>query len=98
MFPRGKRLARKHFKALGSGKRFSSAHFSVVVPREATGYAVVVSRKTAKLSTARHLLKRRVLAALRGLDLPPSLVVFPKNSAIALTFAEIEAELATLLA
>ncbi|MDO8624319.1 MAG: ribonuclease P protein component [bacterium] len=97
MFPRRKRLTREDFIRLSREKRFHSRHFSLIISPKVSGYAVVVSKKTAKLSTARHLLKRRVLAALRSLPLPPAVVVFAKDSATALSFAEIKTELATLL-
>lgn len=73
-------------------------HFLVVVPRHGRGYAAVVSKKTAALATKRHLLKRRILAALRTLALPGALVVFAKEGAPALSYADIRQELATLLA
>jgi len=97
MFPQHKRLKREDFTHIARGRRLHSPHFSVVVSPHLKGYAVVVSKKTAHLSVARHLLKRRVLAALRALPLPPALVVFTKDSATTLTFKEIKAELATLL-
>ncbi|OGG43159.1 hypothetical protein A2841_01635 [Candidatus Kaiserbacteria bacterium RIFCSPHIGHO2_01_FULL_48_10] len=97
MFPRRKRLQRADFARLARGKRLNSRHFSVTVSPHVVGYAVVVSTKTARLASARHLLKRRVLAALRALPLPASVVVFAKESATNLSFAEIKTELATLL-
>lgn len=99
MFPRRKRLPRSAFpKALALGKRASSAHFLIFLPREAKGYAVVVPKKVARLSVARHALKRRVLAALRSLPtLPDGLIVFPKASAGSVSYQEVRQELAELL-
>lgn len=94
MFPKGKRLPRAAFAGLTRGKRFNSAHFSYALPHQGVGYAVVISKKAAPRSVDRHLMKRRVLAALRRLPaLPPGLVIFPKASALTLTSAEILAEL-----
>jgi ribonuclease P protein component len=98
MFSKRKRLARGDFNVAKTGRKIHGKHFLIVIPHEAKGYAVVVSKKTAKLSTERHLLKRRVLAALRSLPLPPGLVVFTKDSALELSFSDIKTELATLLA
>jgi ribonuclease P protein component len=97
MFGRRKRLARSDFATLSRGRRLHSTHFSVVIPHEGRGYAVVVSKKTARLSVDRHRLKRQVLAVLGSLTLPPSLVVFAKDSALGLSFGDIKTELATLL-
>lgn len=84
--------------ALSSGKRLSSAHFTVVLPKEASGYAVIVSKKTARLSVTRHRIKRRVLAALRALPLPPAILIFPKPSVQDMEHQQIKTELAGLLA
>lgn len=42
-------------------------------------------------------MRRRVMAALRGLPLPASLVLFPKASILELSPAELKQELAALL-
>ncbi|TAK57686.1 MAG: ribonuclease P protein component [Bacteroidetes bacterium] len=98
MFPRRKRIAREAFPtALKSGRRFSSPHFSIVISNEASGYAVIVPKKVARLAVTRHRIKRRVLAALRSLPLPPSLIVFPKTSVNSVSYQEVQRELATLL-
>ncbi|MBI2409920.1 ribonuclease P protein component [Candidatus Kaiserbacteria bacterium] len=99
MFPRSQRLSRTAFpKAIKGALRLSSAHFQVIVPRGATGYAVIVPKKTARLSVTRHRLKRRVLGALRALSaLPPSLLIYPKASVLDMTASEIRAELIGLL-
>lgn len=82
--------------ALSSGKRLSSAHFTAVVPT-VRGYAVVIPKKVARLSVARHQTKRRVLEALRTLPLPKGLIIFPKASAQNLDFTHTQEELANLL-
>ncbi|MBI3572252.1 ribonuclease P protein component [Candidatus Kaiserbacteria bacterium] len=100
MFPRSQRLARSGFSSAiaASGRRASSAHFSLVVPAgNLHGYAVVIPKKVARFSVTRHRLKRRVLSVLRALPLPPALIVFPKVSTLALSSEEIKAELASLL-
>jgi len=98
VFTRRKRLSREAFPTvLRGGRRVSSAHFTLVASREADGYAVVVSKKAARLSVTRHKLKRRALAALRTLPLPRSLIVMPKSSAAELSYAETQEELGGLL-
>ena len=98
MFPRRKRLARWVFPTtLKIGKRLSSPHFTAILSKEAKGYAVVVSKKVARLSVTRHRIKRRVLAALRTLPLPPALIIFPKASVSSVSYEDIRAELKNLL-
>ncbi|MHB8710300.1 MAG: ribonuclease P protein component [Minisyncoccota bacterium] len=98
MFPRRERLPRALFpSALKAGRRFSSANFTAILPYDATGYAVVVSKKVARLSVTRHRIKRRVLEALRTLSIPKSLILFPKTSALQLDRQHIQGELADLL-
>lgn len=98
VFPKAQRLPRASFGALARGRRLSSPHFSLVSSGEALGYAVVVAKKGLPLATDRHLLKRRVLGVLRSLpELPRSLVVYPKPSALSLSAGELRAELAALV-
>ncbi len=96
--PRSSRLSRSSFAEVGKrGKRLSSAHFSLTLSSTTPGYAVVVSKKVAKLAVARHKLKRKVTAALSSLTLPPGLIVYPKVSAGTLSVAEIKKELSSVL-
>ena len=75
-----------------------SEHFSLSIPREGSGYAVVVPKKLEKRAVGRHLLKRRVLSALKSYEsLPSALVIFPKQEAFSLTYRQIKEELDTLL-
>jgi len=98
VFARTKRLPRAAFPAaLLKGRRVSSEHFTVVFPETVQGYAVVISKKTARLSVTRHRIKRRVYAALRTLNLPKSLIVFPRSSADSVSFQDMKAELAELI-
>lgn len=83
--------------ALAGGSRVSSAHFSVVLPKDAKGYAVVVSKKVARLSITRHRIKRRVREALKTLNLPPSLIVFPTSAAAKMEYEDMRSELSRLL-
>lgn len=75
----------------------SSEHLSVVIPAEGRGYAVIVPKKIARLSVMRHRIKRRILAALRTLELPHALIVFPKASVSSVSYQDIQTELAALL-
>jgi ribonuclease P protein component len=69
----------------------------VIVPPETKGYAVVIPKKVARLSVTRHLMKRRVMEALRTIPLPKGLILFPKSSAAHLDFAHTQEELSRLL-
>ena len=98
VFPRRQRFPRALFPtALKGGRRLSSPHFSIILPREGAGYAVVVSKKVARLSVTRHRIKRRILEVLRTLPLPQALIIFPKSSAADIPRQEIYIELETLL-
>lgn len=98
MFPRKKRLKRSEFiVAAKNGRRTSSPSFNVILPKDAEGYAVVVSKKTARSSVARNRIKRKTLEALRSLNLPPSLAVFPKSSVSEMKYRDIQNELENLL-
>lgn len=83
--------------ALSSARRLSSPNFNVVLPKETKGYAVIVSKKAARLSVTRHAVKRRVLAALKTLPLPSSLIIFPKSSVSSMKYRDIKTELGNLL-
>ncbi len=98
MFPQSKRLSRTAFPSALKGRRVSSPHLSAVFSKETAGYAVVVSKKVAKLSVTRHKIKRRVLEALRTLPLPSlALILFPKVSVAQMTYQEVREELEGLL-
>ena len=97
VFPKKNRLSRAQFPTALMGRRVSSVHFSVVIPKNIEGYAVIVPKKIAKLSVTRHAVKRRILSALRKLPLPTSLVVFSRSSLHGVHYQDIEKELADLL-
>ena len=82
---------------LKTGRRLASAHFMVVLSKEAKGYAVVIPKKIARLSATRHRIKRQVFSSLRTLPLPPALIVFPKSSVSSVSYQDIQAEIKKLL-
>lgn len=67
------------------------------VPENGSGYAVVVSKKVAKSAVDRHLLKRRIIAALMELKLPTAVVVYPRAAARSLRGKAMQVELNSLL-
>jgi ribonuclease P protein component len=98
--PRRLRLSRAAFgAALGARGRAASEHFSITKgPTLEGGAAVVISKKVAKRSVDRHLLKRRVLTILRPHISPRhSLVVYARAGAPALSFRTLKEELEILL-
>lgn len=99
MLPRGKRLTRTAFEGVGRGKRAISAHFSITLARTSEGRAaVVVSKKVAKRSVDRHLLKRRVLEAVQDYVLPGrSFIVYARSGSPKLSYQDLATELAGLL-
>jgi len=68
-----------------------------IISKDARGYAVVIPKKVARLSVTRHAIKRRVLAALRKLSLPSSLILFPKASVSSVSYQDIYTEIKNLL-
>ncbi|MBU6321183.1 MAG: ribonuclease P protein component [Patescibacteria group bacterium] len=100
MFPRRERLPRAAFPPGGGARRLSSEHISAITAPQGRGIAVVISKKTLRRAVDRHLLKRRILGALRrppALKRPSALVLYPRASALTLAPAELRAELAALL-
>ncbi len=99
MLPRAKRLSRAGFGTVATGKRAISAHFSVTYTKSAEGRAAaVVSKKVAKRSVDRHLLKRRILAALASRIAPGrSFIVYARAGSPALPYRELTLELERLL-
>ncbi len=60
---------------------------------------MVISKKVAKRSVDRHLLKRRVMEILRPWCSPThSIIVFARSGSPTLTFRELSAEIAELMA
>ena len=98
MFSKGERLPRADFSsALRSGKRVSSANFTLIFPKDSRGYAVVIPKKVIRQAAKRNRVKRQVLEAFRSVPLPPALIVFPRFGANSVDYKDIVAELSTLL-
>lgn len=99
MFSRRKRLQRSAFSSALAGRRYSSEHITAVFPEHTCGYAVIVSKKVARLSVTRHRIKRRVLGALRtcGQELPPALILFPRASVLTVDHNHLVSELIHIL-
>lgn len=64
--------------------------------KDVRGYAVIVPKKVARLSVARHSIKRRVLHALRAISPPKALVLFPKATVVDMDYKSIRDELDAL--
>lgn len=79
--------------------RAASAHFSLTIaPAREGGAAAVVSKKVARRSVDRHLLKRRMLAVLRPYVSPTrSLVAYARAGSLGLPYGVLKAELESLL-
>lgn len=100
MLPRRSRLSRVSFPGPRAGFRGSTPHFSVVwgPSSHGGGAAAVVSKKVARRSVDRHLLKRRMLEAMRPFALPDRfLVVYAKAGSPTLAFRALAEELQSLL-
>lgn len=97
------RLSRAHFvspASLGPEKRLASAHFSLSLRsvKDTGGCAVVISKKVAKLSVSRHLLKRRVLHIVRPwCSSARVLILYARPGAASLDFPTLSTELTELL-
>lgn len=100
MIPRNLRLSRAQLSPGIHGKRLESAHFSVTyraMPGKG-GCTTVISKKVAKRSVDRHLLKRRMNASLLPWCSPTrSLVVYARAGSLTLTFRELNQEISELL-
>ena len=94
MFPKKERLART---VAPNGRRFSSKNFTIILPTDSVGYAIVIPKKVARLSVTRHGIKRRVSSALRTIKLPPALIIFPRLPVSSVSYQDMKIELATLL-
>lgn len=61
MLPKSRRIPRKLFKSLASGRYFNSEHFSLrVAPSKEVRIAVSVSKKISKKAVIRNKVRRRV--------------------------------------
>lgn len=102
MLAREKRLSRTDFDTSRTLSRAASAHFSLSYGPDPVGRAAaVISKKVAKHSADRHLLKRRCLALLEPHLAMPSrkvrLMLFARTGAASLPFPALKAELEALL-
>ena len=101
MLPRRLRLTRRAFALPGHARRAASTHFSVSASPALSegGCAVVVSKKVARLSVARHLLKRRILSVMRPWCAGPySVIVYARAGSSNLSFHTLKTELSEILA
>lgn len=101
MPPKRLRLSREEFAAAATGRRATSAHFSVTIRKtqQTGGVAAVISKKVAKKSVDRHFLKRRILEILRPHTFPTlSLIVYARAGAPTLPFQALKQELSELVA
>ena len=100
MMPRRLRLSRETFAKAASGRRATSAHFSVTVRNTAKegGAAVIISKKVAKKSVDRHLLKRRALDVVRPLVSPTrSMIIYARAGSPTLSYRALKEELIQLV-
>ncbi len=81
-----------------SAKRGSTPHFSVICSPLGVGSAVVVSKKVAKSSVQRHLIKRRVREVLAPWCSDSfGIIVYARAGTASLPYSEIQTELSPLL-
>jgi ribonuclease P protein component len=100
MLSRSHRLPRAGFEQMTGLRRSASRHFSISYANSSliSGGAVIVSKKIAKKSVDRHLLKRRVREIMRPWVIKGRvLVIHARTGADQLPFAEMQTELTTLL-
>ena len=94
-------LSRPDFTAVSSdraAKRLTSSHFSITISNKGIGVAVVVSKKVAKSSVERHLLKRRIREVVAPFSTDKgAVIVYARPGAAALPFSEITTEIHALL-
>ena len=94
------RLSRAHFAPIGPETRGASPHFSLSTweaPQKG-GVAAVISKKIARFSVSRHLLKRRILAATLPYASPDrAMVIYARPGSPALSYQELKKELDDLI-
>lgn len=96
MIPRRLRLSREDIGNFKAERRVTSPHFAVSVASGA-GVAVIISKKVAKLSVTRHLLKRRVLSVAAQTAASHSLLITLRSGAASLPVTSFKEELRSLL-
>lgn len=94
-------LSRPDFTAVSndkSAKRATTPHFSVTISNAGVGSAVVVSKKVAKSSVQRHLVKRRVREAIAPwCNDSHAIIVYARAGSATLPYSDIVTELTPLL-
>jgi ribonuclease P protein component len=95
------RLSRQDFATVANdktAKRATSAHFSATCSGAAVGCAVVVSKKVAKSSVSRHVVKRRTREAMRvACNDSRAVIVYARAGAAELSYDAIVEEISPLL-
>lgn len=94
----GLRLSRRDFDEVSKGQRVVGRHISLTLGAPGTkGAAVVVSKKVARFSVTRHLLKRRVLSVLTPLSKERAIIAYARPGCAALAFPLLKEEIESLL-
>ncbi len=104
--PKSNRLSLRTSKDLFSGgKKFYSSHFTVIksttdsLNSTKPSFAIVVSKKTARLSHDRHRIRRLTAAAIfEHLNAFPVgyYLVFPKNTVLTTPYSDLLTDLSTI--
>jgi ribonuclease P protein component len=101
MSKRRLQLSRFDFTAMSNdkgAKRATTPHFSIVLSNSGVGSAVVVSKKVAKSSVQRHLIKRRVREILAPWCSDSfGIIAYARAGSAALPYSEMVSELTPLL-
>jgi ribonuclease P protein component len=101
MFPRANRLRHSHeiLTVFRRGTRRSRGPLTCyLIPASQVQVAVIVDKKVSKLATQRNLVKRRIRAALREMELPQSkIAVRAYQGVLDLSYDQIRANLSSCL-
>jgi len=99
MLPRRNRIHRTDFSATNKEKRTTTEHFSCTRADSLTlKVGIIISKKTAKKSTDRHLLKRRISAVVEKIKPQKAkYMIYARKGSETLTYAKIETEITKLL-
>jgi len=79
------------------GVRATTKHFSVVYSKNNSGYAVVVSKKVAQKTVARHRIKRRVRSIIKSVNLTEGCIIFARPGVHKLTYNDMDSEIKELI-
>jgi ribonuclease P protein component len=105
VLPKKHKIQRPEFRdTLSKGRTYHAPHMSLRVAKgggDGPKFAVVVSRKVAPTAVKRNLLRRRCFAAIKRhlavIEPATRGAVYPKKGADALSFTDIDTQLADLL-